>query len=95
MRTTPTIFEEMIDGVGQRRGLPEPTENMLKVGEARDRNRAIDRAFQRAANKRSDTCRDAPNRLERALSCYVFKTGRSAISRRQVSSPVASQGTLA
>ena len=85
----------MIDGVGQRSGLPEPTENMLKVGEARDRNRAIDRAFQRAANKRGDTCRYTPNWMERVLSCYVFDTGRSAISRRQVLSPVATQGTLA
>jgi hypothetical protein len=74
--------------------LPEPTENMLKVGEARNWNRAIDGAFQRPANKRSDTCRDTPNWMERALSCYVLETGRSAISRRQVLSPVASRGNF-
>jgi len=58
----------MIDGVRQRRGLPEAAEDMLKVGKARDWNRAMDGTFERAANKRSDTCRDTPNWMERALS---------------------------
>src|SRR4051795_5462344 len=60
---------------------------MLKVGETGDGDRLVDRSFQGTADKRSDACRDAPDWKERALSCYVFKTGRSAISRRQVVIP--------
>ena len=80
----------MIDGIRQRGGLPEPAEDVLKVGEAGDGDRAVDGALQRTSNKRGDTCRDAPNWMERVLSCYVFEPGRAAISRRQVLSPVAS-----
>ncbi len=47
------VLEELLDGIGQRAGLPQSAEDAVELGEAADRDRAIGRAAQRAADEGS------------------------------------------
>src|SRR5260221_818637 len=60
---------------------------MLKVRKAGDRDGSVYGPLQCATNKGGNAGRYASDRVERSLFCYVFETGRKAISRRQLVIP--------
>jgi len=60
---TPAILKKMVDGVRDGSRLPQAAENVLKIGEAGDRYRAIDRALQCPTNKGCDGSRYPSDRV--------------------------------
>ena len=48
------VLEELLDRVGNGRGLPQAAEHVLEFGEARDRDRPVHRPLEGAADEGGD-----------------------------------------
>src|SRR4029077_18489940 len=84
-RPSAAILEELLDRVGERRGLPQAAEVLLELVETVDRESLIDRPLESAA----DECRDGSRHtLDRvvvtALLCELY-AGRGAVGHSSAS----------
>src|SRR5947207_11429672 len=74
-----TIHAELLDRVGEGRGLPQAAEVPLELTEARDAQRLVDRPLEGAADESGDSGGHALNRVFGAALLYEFYAGRGAI----------------
>ena len=73
------VLEELLDGIRQRRGLPQAAEVLLELGEALDQDRAIDRTFEGAADEGGDAGRHALDRVVRSALFGDLDAGDAAL----------------
>src|SRR6202011_1032073 len=78
-RLTAAVLEELLDCVGEWRGLPEPAKMLLEFREASDRQRLADRTLEGAADEGNDCGRHALDRVTDAAFFCVFFPERRAI----------------
>ena len=80
-----TILEELLDRVGEGRGLPQAAEVPLELTEARGAQRLVDRPLEGAADESGDSGGHALNRVFGAALLYEFYAGRGAIGHSSAS----------
>src|SRR5215472_10228829 len=80
-----TVLKELLDCVGQRRGLPQAAEVLLELVEAADRQRLTHRPLERAPDEGRDGGRHALDRvIVTALLCELC-AGRGAVGHSSAS----------
>ena len=84
-RLATAVLEELLDGIGERRRLPQAAEVLLKLDEAPDRERLVHRTLQRAADERDDSGRHAFYRVIRAALLCELYAGRGAVCHSSAS----------
>ena len=84
-RLATAVLEELLERVGERGGLPQPTEVVLEFGKAAHDERLIDRTLEGAADEGGDSGRHTLDRVIRSALLCVFYAGRGAVGHSSAS----------